>query len=309
MPVFSRLSMVAALLLCSQWVVAQDCDKACLESLADDYRRAYLAHDPSQVAVAAEVRFSENFVVMPFPDATWDTITEEVGPALTLSDPATGQIGIFTSIMQQDTMGFLVVRLKVEDRKITEIEHVISTARNISGPPTPIADTPQYEHDPLINQLVAPGERLDRAGMNAHAHGYFDTLQRNDGEIRGTCFAPGATRRENGRLYTEIEEGFLSGFYWFNDRVRRWPVLVDEERGVVLARGFIDHKGDLDEYALTDGTMQRSIYREPHSWGFLEMFAIRNDCIAAVVATFIGSPYYMQSPWDSSTGASPNYPR
>ena len=34
---------------------------------------------------------------------------------------------------------------------------------------------------------------------------YFDTLNQNDGEIRGTSFAPNANRRENGLLFSEIE--------------------------------------------------------------------------------------------------------
>ena len=64
-----------------------------------------------------------------------------------------------------------------------------------------------------------------------------------------------------------------------------------------MARGFIDHKGVMDEYTLTDGTKTRSIFREPHSWALIEMFKVRNDMITGVQATFIGAPYYMRSPW------------
>lgn len=277
---------------------AQDCDKACLEDIADQYRAAYVAHDPSKVAVAKNVRFSENFAMMPFPDATWDTVTEEVGPALTLSDPVTGQIGIYTAIMQMDTPGFLAIRLKVENKEITEIEHIISTKRNLSSPPTPIGEVREYKHEPVINEVIPPAKRLSREKLIAHANGYFDTLQRNNGEIRGTRFAKDATRRENGLLFEDIEAGFKRGFYFFNNKVRRQHLLVDEERQVVMSRGFIDHKGDLDEYKLANGDMQRNIYREPHSWGLLEMFKIKDDQIVAVVATFIGSPYNMSSPWD-----------
>ena len=59
-------------------LLAQDCNKTCLEDIADQYRVAYLAHDPTAVAIAETVRFSENNVEMPFPDATWDTISEEL---------------------------------------------------------------------------------------------------------------------------------------------------------------------------------------------------------------------------------------
>ncbi len=273
------------------------CDKACLESIADQYRVAYLAHDPTLVAIATDVRFSENSVEMTFPDATWDTVTEELGPAQTISDPVTGNLAIFTAIMQNDTPGFLGVRLKVENREITEIEHIISTKRNLSSPPTPIGDHLAYEHDPLINEIIPLENRLSREALMAHASGYFATLEHNNGEIRGTCFAPEAIRRENGLLFREIEAGFKSGRYLFNEEVRNWPILVDEERGIAMSRGFIDHKGVLDEYTLTDGTPQKSVFREPQTWGFLEMFKVKDNCIASVIATFVQSPYKMQSPW------------
>ena len=277
---------------------APGCDKACLESIGDQYRAAYVKHDPKLAPMAGKVRFTENNVEMEFPDASWDTVTEEVGPALTLSDPKTGNVGIYTSIMQNDTPGFLAIRLKVARGKITEVEHMLSTKRNLSGPPTPIGDVREFKHDPEIAKPVPPEQRVSRERLIAHANGYFSTLQKNDGEIRGTRFSPDATRHENGMKFANIEAGFKTGRYRFNERVRdRDFFLVDEERGIVMARGFIDHKGVLDEYTLTDGTKTRSVFREPHTWAFLEMFKIKNDMIVGVEATFIGAPYYMRSPW------------
>ncbi len=44
-------------------------------------------------------------------------------------------------------------------------------------------------------------------------------------------FAPDATRFENGMKFAEIEKGFKSGRYRFNERVRdRDCFLLDEER-------------------------------------------------------------------------------
>ena len=294
------MGMTAALILAASASQARGsaCDKACLEGIGDAYRAAYVKHDPSLAPIAKTVRFTENNVEMRFPDASWDTVTEEVGPALTLSDPTTGNVGIYTSIMQNDTPGFLAIRLKVVRGKVTEIEHMLSTRRNLSGPPTPIGDVREFKHDPELARAVPPGERVSRAQLIAHANGYFSTLQNNTGEIRGTRFAPDATRYENGMKFAEIEKGFRLGRYRFNERVRdRDPFLVDEERGIVMCRGFIDHKGVLDTYTLTDGQPARSIFREPHTWALLEMFKIRNDMITGVEATFIAAPYYMRSPW------------
>ena len=106
--------------------------------------------------------------------------------------------------------------------------------------------------------------------------------------------------------FPEIEKGFRSGRYRFNERVRdRDFFLVDEARGIVMARGFIDHKGVLDEYALTDGTPTRSVFREPQSWGFLEMFKIKGGQITGVEAVFIQTPYYMRSPWTKTPETRP----
>jgi hypothetical protein len=269
-----------------------------LEKTGDLYRAAYVAHDPGRAPISASVRFTENNIEMGFPDATWDTVTEELGPALTLSDPLTGNVGIYTAIMQRDTPAFLAIRLKVEAGQIIEIEHIVSTKRNLSGPPTPIGDVHEFQHDADLDRPVPLEERVPRAELVRLADGYFATLENNTGEIRGTKFAPGAFRFENGKLFPNVEADFRLGKYRFNERVRdRDHFLVDEERGIVMSRGFIDHKGVMDEFTLTDGTPMRSIFREPHSWSLLEMFKIRRGMITAIEATFIAAPYYARSPW------------
>ncbi len=268
-----------------------------LEKVADSYRAAYLAHDRSAAPIAPHVRYTENNVEMPFPDGTWDTVTDEVGPVLTIADPAMGAIGIYMAIHQRDVPGFLAVRLKVKSGKITEIEHVISTKRNLSSPPTPIGEVDNFHFEAMVDQAVPADKQVAREKLIAHANGYFDTLQLNDGKIRGTCFHDDAVRLENGLTFKDIKAGFESGFYAFNNRVRREIVLVDEKRQIVMARGFIDHKGVLDEYSLTDGKKVKSIFREPQSWGMLEMFKVTDGCIASVVATFYQAPYFTVSPW------------
>ena len=296
----TKLALAAAAMAISGGAVAQpkSCDRVCLEAIGDQYRAAFIAHDPAKAPISHRVRFVENNVEMPFPDGTWDTVTKEMGTPLTLSDPVNGQVGIYTAIMQNDTPGYLAIRLKVEGEIITEIEHIISTKRNLSAPPTPIADIETFVRPANLNQPVPKAKCRSRAEMVRLADGYFETLENNDGTIRGTRFSPDATRHENGMKFPEIEKGFLSGRYLFNERVRdRDHFLVDEYRCIVMARGFIDHKGILDEYKLTDGTPARSIFREPHSWALLEMFKLEDGMITGVEAVFVGAPYNMRSPY------------
>lgn len=269
-----------------------------LEAIADAYRLAYAAHDPSRAPISPDVRFSENNVEMGFPDASWDAVTRELGPCLTCSDPSSGQVGFFTAIVMNDTPGFLGVRLKVAGGQITEIEHILSTRRLLSGPPTPIGDVHAFVHDPDLAREVPAQERSSRHEMVRVSDGYFSTLENNTGEIRNTRFAPATKRFENGMEFADVERLFRLGNYRFNERVRdREYFLVDEIRGLVMCRAFIDHKGVLDGFTLTDGTEKKSIFREPHSWSVFELFKVKQGVITSIEATFIAVPYNLRSPW------------
>jgi len=274
-------------------------DQAALEATADLYRAAYVKRDSSLVPISKSIRFTENNVEMAFPDASWDTVTAEVGPALTFSDIVTGNVGIFTAVMQNDTPGYLAARLKVVNGLITEIEHMLSTPRFVSGPPTPFGDITKLAHDPEFSQALKPSERVSREEMVALADGYFSTLAQNTGALK-TRFGPNCHRIENGKELAPdgADKGFKLGVYRFNERVRdREYFLVDEERGLVMSRAFIDHKGVMDQYTLTDGTTRRSPFREPHTWSVLELFKVKNGALGPIEAVFIGVPYYLRSPW------------
>jgi hypothetical protein len=289
----------AALLLGDGPAIGRNaCDDACLAAIGDQYRAAYVAHNKSGVPVAAKVHFTENNVALSFPDGSWDTVTSEVGPSLTFTDPETGQIGIYTAIMMREVPAFLAIRLKVNDGRITEIEHLMSTKRAVSGPPTPFGDVTHLVHDPELSRLLTDSEKRSRAELIRVADGYFSTLARNDGALH-TTFSPKCHRIENG--FETAKDGcdvaFKLGVYRFNERVRREPLMVDEARGLVMFRGFIDHKGTVIDYQLTDGTHRKSPFAEPHTWSLLETFKVANGQVGPVEADFIGSPYYSTSPW------------
>ncbi|MEO8306839.1 MAG: hypothetical protein ABI616_02215 [Pseudomonadota bacterium] len=293
-----HLAMAAAVLAASP-AFAATCDKACLEQIAAKYHAAWLAHNVKLAPFSKRVRFVENNVEMTLPDGSWDTVSQAVGTPLVLSDPKTGQVGMYTTVLQStDTQTYAAIRLRVEGGQITEIEHVLSTKRNLSSPPTPFGDVYKNPRDPEFTRIVPPAERATREQLKAQALAYFSTLENNNGEIRGAHFAPTATRNENGLQFPDIEKGFKSGRYGFNNRVRdRDCSLVDEERSAVMCRGYIDHKGVMDEVPLTDGTKSKSAFREPQTWSFLESFKVKNGMITAIEATFTAAPYYIHSPY------------
>jgi hypothetical protein len=188
---------IAALPMAGMAAAQAACDDTCLTQIADQYRAAYVHRDAKQAPFAAQVRFMENNVVLPFPDGSWDDVTSEVGPSLTFTDPTSGNAGIYTAIMMGNTPAFLAIRLRVAHGKIVEVEHLLSTKRLISAPPTPFGDVNKLTHDPLTRQLLTPTQRRPRAELIRIADGYFATLAHNDGTLH-TQFAPFCHRIENG---------------------------------------------------------------------------------------------------------------
>jgi hypothetical protein len=277
-----------------------------LYAVIDRHVAALAANDAGQVNWAGGARYSENGVSMPFGDGAWGTVTAVGDYRIDLADTKTGQVCRFGVFEESGDAALFALRLRVTDGKIAESELV--AARPIdSGTPFLDADpAPRAE----LEGMLDPGERTPRARMIELADGYFSTMERNDGTIR-TVFTPDCNRRENGTQSTNnpqpnlspvaglgCEEQFALGYFRFDNwvRARRYP-LVDEERGIVLAGGTIDHSGHLKRYTLTDGEEVDAFFRRPHSLSFLELFRIRNGAIQAIEAVFHFVPYRMPSPW------------
>lgn len=278
----------------------------------DTYLDALAAKDPSKVPWADEVFNTEDNVAIEVGDGLWGTITGLGDYDLRFADIKTGQVGFFGAVEETNDTSAFTVRLKVErDGRISEVETLVV---RIAFGGIDIFANKNFWDKPVLNEIVPSERRRKRERMITLADGYFDTLQLNDGEIF-TKFHPDCDRVENGTQSTNnkafaeaanypiaalgCEAQFKLGQYKYDDelRARRFP-LIDEERGLVLAGGFIDHAGRLGDYHLTDGTPLTSPFRRPHSFYLLELFKIDDGAIRQIEANFINVPYKMPSPWD-----------
>jgi len=220
----------------------------------------------------------------------------------------TRQVGYFGTVIEPIEESAFTLRLGLNEAgQIAECEMLI-VRQSDSGIKF---ENCRYWDKPILHrEAEAPVAREEMVRLS---NGYFDTLQRNDGTIH-TRFHPDCNRVENGVQTTRnpdfakivpvsalgCEEQFRMGNYRYDDdlRARRFP-LVDEERGLVLAFGFIDHSGRLREFQLTDGRMVKSPVLRPHSFYISELFKIDHGMIEQIEANFITVPYRMPSPWDS----------
>jgi hypothetical protein len=277
-----------------------------LYAALDRYLEALRERDPARLEWAPDAMVTENNVALAPGDGLWGTITG-LGPYdLRFADVETGQVALFTTVTEtRDTSG-ACIRIGLREGAVAEVETLVVRQADEAL----VFPDPKFEPKPAMEAVVPEAERSPRAEMIALADGYFSTLERNDGTIR-TKFHPGCNRIENGVRTTNnpdffvpvahlsCEEQFRQGNYRYDDRLRgrRFP-LVDEERGIVLAHGFIDHCGRLGDYELTDGTRVSSPIRRPHTFYLSEAFKIRQGAIEQIEANFITVPYHMPSPWD-----------
>ena len=291
--------------------VRPDCDRQCLYGFVDQYLVALVAREPARLPWAKDTKFTENNVELQIGDGLWGTITGRGAEDLRAADSQNGQVAYFGVVDERGVQSFLALRMRIEDHKISEVETIVD--RKGYGP-GPFGDPTTLKPVPVLLEDVPVGHRTPRERMMALADGYFDTLQLNDGAIF-TQFTEDCSRRENGvwtandplpdpnssySAYGKIscEQGFKLGNYRWDDRLRarRFP-LVDEEKGLVLAAGFIDHAGRLVSYTTTDGVKHDSPMKSPHSFCLLEMFKIIDGRIRHAESVFITVPYNMPSPW------------
>lgn len=283
-------------------------DRAGLYAVLDRYLEALLSRDPRRVDWAPDLFNTENNVALVPGDGLWGTITGRGDYDLRFCDPGMGQVALFTTVFESGDESPAALRLGVTPSgTVREAELIVVRARDeaLKFP------DPKFERKPVLDAIVPEAERTTRERLLTLANGYFATLEQNDGQLF-TVFHPECQRVENGTQTTNnpafmlpianlgCEEQFRLGWYRYDDRLRgrRFP-LVDVERGLVLAHGFIDHCGRLERYLLSDGTEVESHIRRPHTFYLTEVFKIEAGAIRQIEANFITVPYHMPSPWDA----------
>jgi hypothetical protein len=289
-------------------------DRQALYHHADTYLAALAARDASRLPWAEHAVFTENNVQLALGDGAWNTVTAvRGGYDLKCADPETGQVAWFGVVEERGDPAIMGLRLKIEGGAIAEAETIVCRAMEFG--PFPVIESGRAPR-PMMLEDVPPERRSPRARLISIADGYFDTLQLNDGRLF-TEFTDDCDRIENGLQTTNntaipdypiaamnCADQFRQGQYIYDDRLRdrRFP-LVDEEKGLVLAAGFIDHTGRVVDVAWTDGvTKAKSPFHFPHSFALLELFKIDGGRIAGVEAAFVTVPYNMPSPWIAPQG-------
>ncbi|HEX4001722.1 MAG TPA: hypothetical protein VHX36_03685 [Candidatus Acidoferrales bacterium] len=293
--------------------IPADCDRACLENLATQYLNALVAHDPKQLPLAQDVRYTEQDQVMDVGDGFWGTATAVGHFRLCFSDLVMEQIGCMVTMHEGDHLLIMSLRLRVELGRITEIETMYY--RQGGGGPNGIPALDASTPDPIWSATVPSADRPPRAQMIATANMYFAGLENNDG--KGVYpFADDCNRTENGAQTTNNPRPapnggfdafglscmaqFKSGYYAVVTRIhhRRFPI-VDQERGVVWANVIFDQNGTVHTIHLTNGqtVTMPGLFNRPSSIEVTEAFKITGGLIHRIEMVGSGLQYHLNSAW------------
>jgi hypothetical protein len=284
-----------------------DCDRACLNGYVDQYLAALVAHDPSRLPLARQVKFTEDGQELQLRDGLWGTASAVGNYKIYADDPQAGEVMFMGTMMENGAPIILNLRLKIELRRVTEIETVVARkeAGSLARPENLI------QPNPLFAETVPPAERRSRQNMIAIANSYFSAIEK--GHASYVPFDKDCNRIESGVQTTNNPSLSSSPASVFGlgcaaqiklrdfqpdtlIRDRRFPV-VDEERGLVFVEGFFDHDARLRTFTLADGRVEHQTRTAPWTWEIAELFKIQNGKITLIEAIVNACPYGMKSGW------------
>ena len=180
------------------------CDRTCLRTLLDQYLAAVVKHDPKAAPLIAGFRQTENAVNVSPGGGVWKSVTGLGKMQRRYVDEVSGQAGYYGLIEEGDNVALATVRLRIENRTLTEAEWYLARANdpglNGSRPPgRPPANLLNPEYliaSPPPDRVVPKAQRLSRGELVAVVNSYFDAITSHDGSVAVTH--PGCGRVENG---------------------------------------------------------------------------------------------------------------
>jgi len=295
-------------------------DRAGFLKLADDYFAALVAHNPKAVPLADNIKVVEQVKRIQPGDGIWKTATSVPTTfKIVVPDPVSQQVGgiVIMGVGGKPTLfGF---RLKMENDKITEAEHMIV---DISNPDNPMFQAPR----PAI-PLEIPYEYRDSRGRLVWiAKSYYDALDWNNGSL--APFASDCERRENGMRTAPFGGPSLGGvgipgakpgppsllgmqdcaaqlnagtFQYIDTIDNRRVLIADEVTGLAVGFSHFHHSMNVKKFKIvnTPGREESDMStQKPFDMPSLHIYKIWGGQIHEIEALGIMADYNSPTGWD-----------
>ncbi len=292
---------------------ASSCDYNCLTGLVNQYLKALLAHDPGKLPVAPNLKFTENTISLKLGDALWGTISGLGDYKIQFADPQAGEVAIETTIRENGTPAILLLRLRVVNRRITEVETIVH--RNAADAKALEA----FGHpDPVWLQPLTASQHTPRARMIKDANLYFDGILHSNGnmvpfDLRCNRILDGYQDTnhpsKNGWFHKgsfdpdamNIRDNMNTGIWsYIHSITPRHVVVVDEKIGIVLGMWMFNHPGRMTSVNVKGigRVPEPPVVTHPSSVLMAEFFKIEDGKIRQIEGTSLALPYGAGTGWD-----------
>jgi hypothetical protein len=292
-----------------------NCTRKCLVDMMDQYLAALPKHNPSLVPLAQKVSLVENTKRTPIGSGLWKTATG--GPTdfkVYAADVDQGQIGFIGVIENEKKPTIVSVRLKVENGKITEIDHLVVPAGK-----DPLNPNMSKVRPGLLERLPKL-QRVPQEQMRQIANSYYEAIVQDNGKV--APFADECQRRENGGISAndqtqtpeeaakddfsvfrkmscsdQLSTGVMS---YITDINRRRIFAADEELGLVFAYSIFVHDGKPKVMKITGvpGITERKNDWGPFDLPAAHIFKIRNGKIYEIEAVGYMAKHGIRNGWE-----------
>jgi hypothetical protein len=292
------------------------CTRKCLVDIMDQYLAGLAKNDPSGVPLAGDVMLVENTKKTPIGEGLWKTATG--GPTdfkIIAADPDAGGVAFMGVIEENKNPTIAVIRLKVVDHKIREIDHLV--IHNNDGTPL---NPNMTKVRPALLERQPKMERIPRERMREIANSYYEAIVQDNGNI--APFADECQRRENGGISVNdqtqtLEEAAKDDFSVFRkmkcgeqlntgvfsyitDITDRRILAIDEEKGLVFAFSIFRHRGEPKVMKIKGVA---GITERPNDWGPFDLpaahiFKIRNGKIYEIEAIGYMAEHGITNGWE-----------
>lgn len=294
------------------------CDRDCLKNIVDQYIAAMVKHDATGLPIAPGYKYTENTAAVEIGDGLWVGASEAPNFKIYGLDPVAGQAGIFCVMKEFGKPVIVSIRLRVQDGKITEIEHIVRRDPRPEGMPNLVTPRPGFL------ETVPASERTPREEMRRIANAYFDTILQNNGKL--APFADDCERHENGVQTTTnktlpekgpdggplsptmakllalgCEASMNTGSWVYITKIEpRRPLIVDEEKGIVFAYPMFFHRGKVRSMKIVGvpGVDTLPISFGPINMEACAVFKIRGGKIHEIEAMGFLLPYGSETGWE-----------
>ena len=283
------LGAVAALLLVPTVSVraqgrgpSNSCDRECLRGFVTQYLDAMGKHNPAALTTAPGVRFTEDTKEIKLGEGLWKNFTKAREFREDFLDVRDGMAASFVVVEENAMPIMLALRLKVVDKKITEVETIIARSRG--------GTLSENLIKPRAAMLFVPdaAQRNSRADLIRIAE-YYPAGLKVGGSFAAVDapFAPDAYRIENGGLMAGPGaraggENIKTQSIIAHPDVTYRLVCVDEDLGIVVFRQDFGNTGS---------------YGAGNALTMFEAFKIYGGQIHAVEAFMVVMPENTPSGW------------